>query len=102
MWFELLGKDNSDLYTYVGNDPMDKTDPLGLYVCDGGKKDRTTIDSFVAAINAAKGNLDPKSDAFKKVDAVSKFLGAAGEKNGKRPVWAHGYRALTSRVSVQV
>lgn len=51
-------------------------------MCDGNKQECATINSFVAGINAAKGNLDPKSDAFKKVDAVSKFLGAAGEKNG--------------------
>jgi hypothetical protein len=61
---------------------LDRTDPTGLYECSGGKSDCAAIDKFVSGISAARSNLDPKSDAYKRVDAVVGALGKAGEKNG--------------------
>ena len=70
------------LYTYVGNDPLDKTDPSGLYTCSGGKSDCKQVDSFVNAATKAAANLDHKSDAYKKVEKALGYLGKSGEKNG--------------------
>jgi hypothetical protein len=67
---------------YVGNDPLNNTDPKGLYVCSGSEKNCETVAKFVSALGEAAKNLDPKSDAFKKVDAVVKYFGAPGERNG--------------------
>ncbi|HEY5047658.1 MAG TPA: RHS repeat-associated core domain-containing protein [Rhizomicrobium sp.] len=71
-----------DLYTYVGNDPVDMTDPTGMYDCSGSASDCSTINTFVSAIGKAASKLDPNSDAGQKVNAVVKFLGKAGDKNG--------------------
>jgi hypothetical protein len=66
----------------VGNDPLDRTDPTGLYDCSGNKADCGAVKRFVATINSALGKLDPKSDAYAKVSAVASYLGKAGDNNG--------------------
>ena len=54
---------SSDLYTYVGNDPLDKTDPTGLATCADPKCLTSTIDSQPAGKNGPTitfKNDDPK------------------------------------------
>ena len=75
-------KDDLNLYTYVGNDPTDKTDPSGLYGCAGNKKDCGTINKFVKAINSARANYSAKSSIYQKLTAISEYLGTAGDGNG--------------------
>jgi RHS repeat-associated protein len=69
-------------YTYANDNPYRYVDPFGLYTCSGDTSDCTKIDTFVANIDKAKKNLDPTSDGYKKLDAVTKYLGKPGEKNG--------------------
>ncbi|MBO9547509.1 MAG: hypothetical protein J7528_23695, partial [Caulobacter sp.] len=69
-------------YAYVGNDPMNKSDPTGLYICSGSKSDCGAISDYVNTAQNALSNLDSKSDAAKKLSATLNYLGAPGVKNG--------------------
>ncbi len=76
-------KDDFNLYAYVYNDPPNHTDPKGMYTCSSDKAgDCATVDKFVSTLKDAAKGLDKTSDAYKKVDAVIKYVGAPGEKNG--------------------
>lgn len=66
----------------MGNDPLDKTDPSGLYACSGNTSDCNQVNNFVSAATKAAGNLDKKSDAYSKVEKALNYLGKAGDKNG--------------------
>jgi len=59
----IRNKDDFNLYTYVGNDPLDKTDPTGLATCADPKCLTSTIDSQPAGKNGPTitfKNDDPK------------------------------------------
>jgi hypothetical protein len=75
-------KDQVNLYAYVGDDPLNHSDPTGLYVCDGGRTDCGTIKTYVNTAGSALRGLDPKSDAAQKLSATLKYLGKPGERNG--------------------
>jgi len=74
-------KDDLNLYAYVGNDPVDRTDPSGEYICIGATD----------ACDKVRGGLERDREAFNKLDAgaakdrlgkVLAFYGREGEKNG--------------------
>jgi uncharacterized protein RhaS with RHS repeats len=71
-----------NLYTYVGNDPTNRTDPTGKYDCSGSQQDCATINNFVGAIDKAATHLDPNSAAGQRVNAAVQYLGTLGDKNG--------------------
>lgn len=66
----------------VANDPVNRTDPTGLYECSGSKTDCGTIKGYVSTAQTALKNLNPNSDAAKKLGATLTYLGKPGEKNG--------------------
>ncbi len=73
-------KDDLNLYTYVGNDPMDKTDPRDFWTCANGATTQCdVVEKSLAAAKAALPNMT-KSQA-KAVNAVLKFYGARGQAN---------------------
>jgi uncharacterized protein RhaS with RHS repeats len=50
-------KDDLNLYAYVANDPLNRTDPLGTYACGDSVKAANKCDDFNAAQDAAKATI---------------------------------------------
>jgi hypothetical protein len=71
--------DQVNLYGYVGDDPINRSDPSGTYTCTGGMGRCLMISSAVNALAGLKGL--SKQDAGR-VTAVLGALGKPGEKNG--------------------
>jgi len=77
-----------NLYAYVGDDPLNGTDPNGLYQCQGNQGDCAQIDKFVnqikqAAKDAAQttGTRLPSATSSA-LNALSNFLGEKNVNNG--------------------
>ncbi len=69
-------------YSYTLNSPLKYTDPSGMYICDGDKKQCKTFEDGMKKAQAALKNLDSKSDQYKALDRALKTYGAAGVDNG--------------------
>jgi RHS repeat-associated protein len=80
-----------NLYAYVGNNPMDKTDPTGHYEvndsdCKGNAKCQKKFDKTVAHGEAAREkDLNSKDPS---VRAAAAAFGGEGEKNGVHVTYA--------------
>lgn len=76
-----------NLYAYTGNDPVNKTDPKGLYTCSGGpsgNSDCKKIDAYSDRIDKALSSKNLTAGQMKELTAVRSFLGKKGEVNGVR------------------
>lgn len=75
-------KDQVNLYAYVGDDPIDKMDPTGLYECSGNKEQCGAVaTAYNRASEALKSGDLTKSQATKLQGALN-ALGAPGQRNG--------------------
>lgn len=81
--------DEINLYEYVGNDPLNRSDPNGTYTCPATRKNQCV--AVEAALQRAREAL--KSDKLSSADrgklgkAVN-FFGAAGKDNGVQVVFS--------------
>ncbi len=82
-------KDDMDLYTYVGDDPVNKTDPTGLYTCDGTKSECKKIETSVQKIRDASTSKNLTKTERAQLSKVASTIGAAGVKNGVTIASAH-------------
>ncbi len=73
-------KDDMDSYSYVGNDPVNHSDPSGLYSCaKGAEASCDLVDAGLKQAKAAMGNMSKANAA--KVSGVLKFYGVRGQAN---------------------
>jgi RHS repeat-associated protein len=98
---------NLNLYPYVLNNPLNKTDPTGMYVCNGNQQQCQAVQKSLDAVkraadNLGKGNATEQALA-KKLNGILSFYGKAGVDNGVKVGFAdlasHGAWGSTSSSS---
>lgn len=73
---------NFNSYWYANNNPYKFTDPDGRYVCTSGPQNCGRIDSAIAAIGTAAGNLPSNNHEQQTVQQSADFYGKPWEDNG--------------------
>ncbi|TPW05953.1 MAG: RHS Repeat family [bacterium] len=88
-------KDDPNLYGYVGLDPVNKTDPTGLYECTAGRARCARVETAIRRIAAEAEKYEEGSTQRNALEQVVADFGEAGEKNGV-VVRAAGFKELSA------
>ena len=73
-------KDDMDIYSYVGNDPMNRTDPSGLWTCDAGaEKQCDLVETGLKQLQEAIKKMNNKDAA--QAAKIMNFYGKRGVDN---------------------
>jgi RHS repeat-associated protein len=77
---------NLNLYAYVDNNPLYRTDPTGMYICNGNAQQCKAVQNSLDAIKRAADTLSKGTDKeqalAKKLNGILSFYGTAGDDNG--------------------
>jgi len=70
-----------DVYTYTGDDPTDKADPMGLYNCKGSDSQCQNVNRAVGKAWTAYGRMDHRGAMAKRLYSILKTLGSKDDSN---------------------
>jgi RHS repeat-associated protein len=73
---------NFNLYAYVLNNPLNKTDPTGMYQCNANPAQCTAVKAALDTIRDAAANLQAGTSGKALLDKVLQFYGAENTNNG--------------------
>jgi RHS repeat-associated protein len=87
--------DQFNLYAYVGNDPVNGTDPTGTYECNGTRSDCSYIRIYRRELGEAAARARPEtgnrimSTTARSLQMVDRYIGSEGDGNGVEISNAH-------------
>ena len=76
--------DQMNMYAYVGNNPMNATDPTGMYTCSNGERQipcSDTINKAIGEIRAAAQDESLSDELRSELQEVADFYGEEGDRN---------------------
>lgn len=79
---DLSNPQSWNAYAYALNNPTTRTDPSGLYVCNGSQEECRTIYDALNIVRRAESELKAEPQEKENLQGVLKFYGKEGVKNG--------------------